>query len=501
MIRTRFAPSPTGMLHIGAVRTALFSWLTAKKDGGQFFLRLEDTDQDRYVPGAAKQIIESFNWLGIELDGGPDRDQLRKMKTNEDFEGALENGEYRGVAGPFVQSQRLDIYKRYAEQLVEQGFAYRANETPDELENMRNAAQEQKKTFLFKKEMRVRENVDVNQPHVIRFDMPTKGQTVLDDLILGRVVFENVNVADAVLLKSDGFPTYHLAAMVDDHLQGVTHVIRSQEWLASSPLHVNIIKSLGWELPAFAHVPPVNGEDGKKLSKRHGSQSVFEFRDAGYLQEALINFLAMLGWAPGGGDEQNIFTVPELIQKFSLNQVGASPAVFSYAKLNWMNEQHIKKLSADDLANRLIPFLAQDNLKIDTPAKRETLIQLIPHLQTRLKTLKDASPLVDFVFSDIETPSRDLLIGPKMEQHLSLHALRETKKLLESLPNFDEVTLETSMRKLCDDLALKPNQLFTIVRNAVSGKTITPPLFGVLNVIGRDVTLERLSRAEKQLSG
>jgi glutamyl-tRNA synthetase len=500
MTRTRFAPSPTGFLHVGAIRTALFSWLTAKHDGGSFFLRLEDTDQERYVPTSPRQIIESFQWLGLDLDGGPDHTALRRMKVNEDFAGAMDDGEFRGIPGPFVQSQRLQIYKEHAERLVAEGKAYRANETLEELEQMRKLAEAKKQTFLFKKSSRIRTDIDPDKPHVIRYDMPTEGQTVLEDLVLGRVVFENANLDDKTLLKSDGFATYHLAAMVDDHLQGVTHVLRSQEWLASAPVHLHIIRAFGWEPPHFAHVPGVNGNDGKKLSKRTGAQSVFDFRDQGYVREAMINFLALLGWSPGGGDEQNIFTLDELIQKFTLEKVGKSPAIFEYAKLDWMNKQHIQRMPHEDLAQRLLPFLDKGGIRVDTDQRRETLLKLIPLINERLAKLTDAPDLVDFFFGEITTPAKELLIGPKMEQHLSLHAMREARTLAESIP-FEEQALETGYRALCESLNLKPTQLFSMLRNAISGKAVTPPLFGSMAVLGRTTVIRRLDAAIAVLSG
>jgi glutamyl-tRNA synthetase len=499
---TRFAPSPTGYLHVGGIRTALFSWLTAKQSGGKFFLRLEDTDQDRYVPGSPRQIIESFQWLGLDIDGGPDHGELRRMKVDEDFAGAMDDGGFRGIAGPFVQSLRLKIYREHAEQLVASGHAYRANETAAELETMRKAADEQKQSFVFTEASRIRTQIDSNEPHVIRFKTNRSGQTVIHDLILGDVTFDNANMSsDPVLLKSDGFATYALAAMVDDHLQGVTHVLRSQEWLPSAPFHVQIIKAFGWELPAFAHVPGVNGNDGKKLSKRTGAQSVFDFRDQGYLKEAMLNYLAMLGWAPGNGSEQNIFTLDELVAQFKLEDVVKSPAVFEYPKLDWMNEEHIKRLSAPELATRLIPFLEKDGLRIDTTEKRALLERLVPLINTRIKKLTEAMPFIDFFFTDLPAPAAELLIGPKMEQHLSLHALREARALAETAPVFEEAPLEQAYRALCDQLQLKPAQLFSVIRNAISGKTVTPPLFGSMAVLGRETVLKRLSTAEKVLGG
>jgi glutamyl-tRNA synthetase len=494
--RTRFAPSPTGELHIGGVRTAIFSWLLARHTGGEFYIRIEDTDRERYVPGATRRILEAFDWLGIDLDGGPDHDELRAMPSNEDYAGALDDGEYKGIPGPFVQSQRLHLYKQWAEWLVAHGYAYRAAETPEELNRMRAEAQARRQTFVFREEMRLRTDVRPDEPHVIRMRvLPRDGQTEFDDLIRGHLTFDNAQVDDQVLLKMDGFPTYHLAVVVDDHLQGVTHVLRGDDWLPSAPKHVLLYRYFGWPEPRWAHLPNVLGTDGKKLSKRHGAQSVFEFRDQGYLPEALINFLALLGWAPGGGDEQNVFTRDELIAKFSIERVGSSPATFDYNKLDWLNGVHIRRLSDADLAERLIPFLERAGICIDSPARCELLLKIAPHIKERLKKLTDAAPLVDFFFADISTPPMDALIGPKMDRQSSLEALRATYRLVEAFEPFEDAPLEQAMRALCAELQLKPTQLFTIVRNAVTGKPVTPPLFATMAILGRETCLTRLARA------
>jgi glutamyl-tRNA synthetase len=329
--------------------------------------------------------------------------------------------------------------------------------------------------------------------------LPRDGRTEFDDLIKGRVSFDNAQVDDQVLLKMDGFPTYHLAVVVDDHLQGVTHVLRGDDWLPSAPKHVLLYRYFGWPQPQWAHVPNVLGTDGKKLSKRHGAQSVFEFRDQGYIPEALINFLALLGWAPGGGDEQNVFTREELIAKFSMEGVGSSPAVFDYNKLDWLNGVHIRRLAPEDLAERLIPFLARAGIAVDTPEKRALLLRIVPHIQERTKKLTDAAPLVDFFFADIQTPPVEMLIGPKMEQHLSLHALREARRVVASVEPFEDAPLEQAMRALCEELQLKPTQLFSVVRNAVTGKSVTPPLFATMAILGRETCLIRLDRAIARL--
>lgn len=488
-------------MHIGGVRTAIFAWLTAKHHGGQFFIRIEDTDQERRVAGSCRRILETFDWLGIQLDGGPDHASLQLINSDEDYPGAMENGSINGIPGPFVQSQRLALYRQWADWLVENGFAYRANETPEELERMRATIIERKEVWSFREEMRLRTDVDPSAPHVIRMRViPREGVTLLHDLVKGDVTFENANIDDTVLLKADGYPTYHLANVVDDHQQGVTHVIRGDDWLSSAPKHALLYKYFGWEMPRFAHVPNVLGEDGRKLSKRHGATSVFEFRDQGYLPQAVINFLAMLGWALGEGDEQNVFTIPELIEKFSEEHIGSSPAVFSYTKLDWLNGMHIRRLSPAELAQALLPFMAQAGIALDTPERHERFQRAVPLIQERIKTLKDAPALVDFMFADIATPPLSSLIGQKMDQAASLNALRETRALLAQLPGFDEAPMEQAMRGLAENLHLKAGQLFTIIRNAVTAKSVTPPLFGTLSVMGRETTLQRLDRAIEVLS-
>ena len=496
MVRTRFAPSPTGELHIGSVRTALFSWLAAKHAGGQFYIRLEDTDQERYVAGSTRRILETFDWLGIRLDGGPDHASLRRLKTDEDYPGALEDGSYQGIPGPFIQSQRLPLYQQWAGWLIEHGYAYRASETAEEIERMRAEAMARKETFRFREEMRLHTDVRPDEPHVVRMRiLPRQGVTRFHDLVKGDVAFENANLDDQVLIKADGFPTYHLAVVVDDHLQGVSLALRGDDWLSSAPKHVLLFQYFGWDMPQLAHVPNVLGDDSRKLSKRHGATSVFELRDQGYLPEAVINFLSLLGWAPGEGDEQNVFTIPELISKFDVNHIGSSPAVFSPTKLDWLNGMHIRRLSEDDLTRRLIPIVREAGIALDTAEQVDKLRRAVPLIQERMKTLLDAVPLIDFMFFDIAMPTREALTGQKMDEAESLEALRQTRDLLAQLPAFENAPMEQAMRALADRLHLKPRQLFTIIRNAVTGKDVTPPLFGTLSVIGRAATLQRLDRA------
>jgi glutamyl-tRNA synthetase len=309
-------------------------------------------------------------------------------------------------------------------------------------------------------------------------------------------------IDDQVLIKSDGFPTYHLAVVVDDHMMKISHVMRGDDWIPSTPKRVLLYQAFGWDLPTYVHVPLVMGPDGKKLSKRHGATSVDEFRRQGYLPEALFNFLALLGWAPGEGDKQEIFSREELIERFDIGRINLSSAVFSYDKLNWMNGQYIREMSEEELRRRLIPFWADAGL-IPTPVPAElqhTLRVLVPLVQERLKTLRDVVALTDFVFQDIDTPPVEKLIGRKMTAEESLEAIQAVQVLMARLVQFNDESMEQPMRDLADELGLKAGQLFGIVRNAVTGKKVSPPLFGSIEAVGRGRTLKRLENAEDALA-
>ncbi len=483
-VRVRFAPSPTGYPHIGNIRTVVFNWLYARNQQGRFVLRIEDTDQTRYVADALHEIMEGLHWLGLDWDEGP---------------GA--GGEH----GPYIQSQRLSLYRQAAESMIEQGWAYRCNCSAERLEQIRTAQREQGASQIMY-DRRCRDlppdTIAADEPHVIRLKVPLEGETVIHDLLKGDVVFENALIDDQVLVKTDGFPTYHLAVVVDDHLMEISHIIRADEWLSSTPKHVLLYRALGWEPPVFVHVPLVLGPDGKKLSKRHGAVSISEFRKQGYLPEALFNFLALVGWSPGDGDEQEVFSREELITRFSLERVNTASAVFSYDKLDWMNGVYIRNLSTDELTLRLIPFWQEAGM-IPTPAPAEvlpTLRQLAPLVQERLKTLRDVVTMTDFVFNDIALPSTETLIGKKLTVAQGLIALQQTHVLLASCVHFDAESLETALRALAEQLGLKAGALFGLIRMATTGKEVSPPLFGTLEALGRAETLKRLKRAEDVLA-
>jgi glutamyl-tRNA synthetase len=338
--------------------------------------------------------------------------------------------------------------------------------------------------------------VPADEPHVIRLKVERQGKTTFHDLLRGEIAFENKLLDDQILLKSDGFPTYHLAVVIDDHMMGITHVMRGDDWISSTPKRILLYKAFKWNPPVYVHVPLVCGQDGKKLGKRHGAVSIDEFRKLGYLPEALLNFLALLGWAPGEGVDEEIFSRQELIEQFDIKRINLSAGVFSYDKLNWMNGIYIRMLSESELLQRLLPFWIEAGY-LKAPISEENRKKcevLVPLIQERLKTLRDVIELTDFVFQDIDHPPVASLIGKKMTAEQSLHALMAVENLLRDLPVFTAVEMEKPLRQLAADLGLKAGQVFTIVRNCVTNKKVTPPLFGSLQAIGREKTLDRIAQ-------
>ncbi len=475
-VRVRFAPSPTGYLHVGGARTALFNWLFARHHNGVFILRIEDTDRTRFVPEALEDIMESLRWLGLEWDEGP---------------------EVGGDYGPYFQSQRLDIYQKYAKQLVDSGHAYYCYCSPERLARVREEQRRRGEPdvgydrhcrYLTAKERAEYEAQGIVP--VVRLKVPLEGQTSFHDVLHGDITVDNAKLDDLVLLKSDGYPTYHLANVVDDHLMGISHVMRADEWLPSVPKHVLLYQAFGWDIPIYAHLPVILAPTGKgKLSKRHGGVAVHEFREEGYLPEAMVNFLARVGWAYD--DKTEFFTRQELIEKFSLEGVSKSPAAFSYDKLEWMNGVYIRMLPPDELARQLMPFLERAGLTADLPTVR----RLVPLIQERLKKLSEVVEWVDFVFVDQLNYDPALLVGKKMTAEESLAALRKARETLAALPDFEEETLEKALRALVKELGLKAGQLFGILRGAVTGKKVAPPLFGTLSILGQERALKRIDQA------
>ncbi|MCP4536843.1 MAG: glutamate--tRNA ligase [Chloroflexi bacterium] len=498
-VRVRFAPSPTGKLHIGSVRTVVFNWLFAHKMGGQFILRIEDTDRDRYDSEALSTIMDGLRWLGLDWDEGPDLEELQRV--------GMENAEAYAVGGPYgpyIQSGRLEMYKQVAEGLIEQGVAYRCNCSSERLDQVREEQRARKKPPMYDRHCRdlSPDAISPDEPHVIRLKVPFTGKTVVPDAIRGDVVFKNSTLDDLVLLKTDGFPTYHLAVVVDDHHMGITHVTRDDRWISTAPKRVLLYQALDWEIPVLCHLPLVNGTDGRPLSKRHGSTSIVQFHELGYLPEALFNFLTFLGWAPGEGEEREIFSREELTNLFDLFRINKSPAVFSYKKLDWMNGIYIRNLSEADLLEQLLPFWQKAGF-VPEPCPEDKLDELrpiIPLVQERLKRLNDVVESTTFLFQEVETPSAEDLVGKKMTMEESLEALRRARSLLAKVEPFEAEAMEQSMRALADDLSLKAGQLFGILRCAVTGQKVAPPLFGSLALVGQELTLSRLDAAEAVLA-
>jgi len=470
-VRVRFAPSPTGYPHVGNIRTALFAWLFARHYGGSFIVRIEDTDVARKVEGAVEAILDGLRWLGLDWD-----------------------------EGPYFQSQRLELYREAAKRLVSQGDAYYCYCSPQRLEEMRAEQVRRKQPpgydrhcrNLSQKERAEKEAEGITP--VVRFQTPLSGQTKFNDLIWGEVVFENDTIDDFVLLKSDGYPTYHLANVVDDHLMEITHVLRAEEWLSSTPRHRLMYQALGFEPPQFAHLPMILGADRAKLSKRHGAVSITEYREQGYLPEAMVNFLALLGWSLDGKTE--ILPQPELISSFSLERVSRTAAIFNRDKLNWMNGVYIRSLSLEDFTQRALPFLDSGlPPEVKRPLSLDYVRQIMPLIQERARTLAEVAELAKFFFVGELDYDSNLLIGKNMSRESASQALATAKQRLEPLEVFDAESLETVLRPLAEELGLKTGQLFGVLRVAVTGRTAAPPLFQTMSVLGKEQCLRRIEAA------
>jgi len=482
-VRTRFAPSPTGFPHVGNLRTALFAWLFARHNGGSFVVRIEDTDVARKVEGAVESILNGLRWLGLDWDEGP---------------------EVEGKYGPYFQSQRLDKYRAVTRQLVEQGDAYYCYCSPQRLEEMRNKQVNRKQSLGYDRhcrelsqQERSRKEAEGITP-VVRFKTPLEEQTKFHDLIWGELVFDNNTLDDFVMLKSDGYPTYHLANVVDDHLMEINHIIRAEEWLSSVPRHVLMYKVLGYELPYFAHLPMLLGPDRSKLSKRHGAVSITEYYEQGYLPEAMVNFLALLGWSLD--DKTEIFSPQELIDNFSLERISRAAAIFNQEKLNWMNGVYVRNLTAEQFYRMAKPYLMMDKAAGEAVISSEGYVRsILPLVQERVKTLVEIAKMAQFFFVEEVDYDTSLLVGKNMNRESTTEALKTVQQGLEKLKTFDDESLETLLRPLAVELGLKTNQLFAVLRTAVTGRTAAPPLFQTMVVLGKERCLNRIRVAVAKL--
>ncbi len=501
-VRVRFAPSPTGYPHIGNIRTALFNWLFARHSGGSFIVRIEDTDVTRKVEGAVDAILDSLEWLEIAWDEGP-----------------RVGGEY----GPYRQSERLDLYRKHVQQLLDRGHAYKCYCSPERLAQMRAEMAERKESMrtydrrcrnLSQEERDKLETQGITP--VVRFKTPLEGQTSFNDLIKGEVTFDNSTLDDFVLLKSDGYPTYHLANIVDDHLMQISHVLRADEWLSSTPRHILLYSALGYEPPLFAHLPMILGSDRSKLSKRHGATSITEYRDQGYLPQAMMNFLALLGWSLD--DKTEIFSKEELVQHFSIERISKTAAIFNVDKLDWMNGFYIRKDAivevppartdaeglppkvSTDFADRLLEALDNDlPPEVRRPTK-EYVEQIAPLIVERLKTLKEAAESFGFFFVDELVYDTNLLLGKKLTKESAIVGLEAALEKLRDIA-FDASSLELALRSLAAELGLKTGEFFGLLRVATTGRTAAPPLFETMAVLGKDRCLKRIKLALDRLRG
>jgi glutamyl-tRNA synthetase len=482
-VRVRFAPSPTGYPHVGNIRTALFNWLFARRYGGRFIVRIEDTDIARRVEGAEKGILDSLRWLELDWDEGPDV-----------------GGDY----GPYYQSQRLELYKDAAEKLIAQGDAYYCYCSPERLEAMRAEQVRRKQPPGYDRhcrdltpEERARKEAEGIVP-VVRFKVPLEGQTRFKDLIYGDVVFENNTLDDFVLLKSDGYPTYHLANVVDDSAMKISHVIRAEEWVSSTPRHLLLYQALKLEPPEFVHHPMILGPDRAKLSKRHGSVSILDYRDQGYLAQTMFNFLALIGWSLD--DKTEIITRQELVENFSLERIGKTGAIFNREKLDWMNGVYIRNLSADEFFDAVQPYLMTDIHAGEALIGNEDYVRaVLPLVQERAKTLLEVVELTRFFFVEELEYGAKMLIGKKMDKDATVKALKAAQESLKPLKTFDADSLEAVLRPLAPELGLKTGQLFGVLRVAVTGQTAAPPLFETMAVLGRERSLKRIAAALSRL--
>ncbi len=473
-IRTRFAPSPTGFLHVGGLRTALYNYLFAKKHHGQFILRIEDTDQTRIVPGAIENLIDTLHWAGIEFDEGPNKG---------------------GPYGPYIQSQRIELYQKHARELVEKGYAYYCFCSPERLEKMREEQIKSKQQPRYDGTCRrlsqeeVEKKLAKGEPKTIRMKIPEWGELTFHDLIRGDVTINFKTLDDQIILKSDGFPTYHLAVVVDDHYMKISHVIRGEEWLPSTPKHILLYEYLNWEKPQFAHLPLLLNPDRTKLSKRQGDVAVEDYRAKGYLPEAIVNFIALLGWNPG--DEREFFKLDELINEFSLERVNKAGAIFDIKKLNWMNSHYIKNADLDRLTQLAIPFLKEKGYDVANFQKVKIIVEAV---RTHLEYLAQIVDHVDVFFTEtIEIENGEAQEILKLDSSKIVFE-KFIRKLQELDGEINRENFKQLMKEIQNETGIKGKNLFMPIRIALTGKAHGPELPLLVEYFGKEKIKQRLER-------
>jgi glutamyl-tRNA synthetase len=508
-IRDRYAPSPTGNQHIGGVRTALFNYLFAKSKDGKFILRLEDTDRTRFDEAFVQNLYDTFNWLNIHWDEGPD---------------------IGGPASPYIQSERFELYKKAAEELIAKGRAYRcfcSSERLEKIREEREASHSSESGYdrhcrsISPEESEKR--ASAGEPFVVRLNIPLGESTKFHDHILGDIEWKNDDVnPDPVLLKSDGFPTYHLANVVDDHLMNISHVLRAQEWIPSTPLHVIMYRAFGWTPPEYCHLPMVMGQDGKKLSKRHGATSIDEFRKSGYLPEALINYVALLGASYEEGKE--IYTLKELAERFSLDKLNKAPAIFDYKKLEWYNGQYIRMMSDADLAEaawfyarnadifgentpefleQIEPYRRRDSFYRDRVLREmygKKFLAAMPLIKERISFLHEVPEKIAYLFSEPAIPAAEEFIPKKADLARTIELLTLGREIAEPMAALNDIDAENLIKAFCEEKGVRLGDIMMPLRVAITCARVSPPLFGSIRILGAKHSLERIDAALSSLS-
>ena len=480
--RTRFAPSPTGHLHLGGARTALYAYLLAKKTGGQFILRIEDTDLKRTVPGAEQEIMDGLRWLGLNYDEGPD---------------------IGGAYGPYRQTERREIYQAHAKTLVEKGHAYPCFCTPERLDKVRKEQMDRKENPRYDGTCRnlapdeAAKRIANGEAYTIRFKIPQDGVTVAHDHLRGDITIENKQLNDQVILKTDGLPTYHLAAMVDDHEMKITHVMRGSEWLGTFPLHVNIVRAFGWDEPIWIHLSVFLKPSGKgKMSKREAADamkdgySIFvkDMQDLGFTPEGVLNWCGLMGW---GVAEDDVMTTAQMVDRFTIDSLTPSPAAINFQRLDHFNATHIRLLTTEDLAARLKPYFTREGLAV----KDDVLLKMIPLIRERLTTLDDCISFGAFFFKDEVTLTPEDLIAKGLDAKQSAEIARKAYELLSAQPDISHERSEPPFREYVETSGFNAGQVFGVLRVAVTGQKVSPPLFESMEIIGRDICLKRIQNA------
>jgi len=481
--RVRFAPSPTGLMHIGSARTALYDYLLAKQSEGSFILRIEDTDQKRFQESSEDDINTGLNWLGIPPDEGPHQG---------------------GPHTPYHQSERVDIYQEHAKTLINNGHAYYCFCTSERLSQVREEQQKQNMTPHYDGTCRsisldeANQRVQNGEAHVVRIKSPKEGQTIVHDLLRGDITVDNSTLDDTILIKSNGIPVYHLAAMVDDHLMGITHVIRGSEWLPTFPIHALVFRALGWQEPIWVHLSVFLKPDGKgKMSKRDNELAreqglpifIKDMEDMGYLPEAVINWIALMGWSYD--DKTEFFILEDLIDKFSLEKLNPSPAAINFSKLDHFNGVHIRALDQTDFANRIKPWFEKAGLNPDT----DILVQVAGALQTRTKKLTEVVDMGGFFFRNEVDLAVDRIVSDKLDTNQASEAAGKILKIFQGLSEITQENAESPLRELAVELELKAGQVFGLLREILTGQKISPPIFDIIPILGKDTVLNRLENA------